>query len=215
MSGNILSYNIAYSGLLGTETAAHIHTAPMGTAGPVAFPLPPSNPKIGTVTLNATQLASLIAGNLYINIHTNLFPGGEIRGQIMMQLLDNCADGNACTTNDTCANGACFGGPAANCNDGNICTSDSCDPATGCINANNTAACDDGNACTTNDACMNGACVGGAAPNCDDGDVCTDDGCDPASGCTHANNTAACDDGNACTTNDACMNGTCMGGAAP
>src|SRR5207245_700023 len=44
-----------------------------------------------------------------------------------------CDDGNACTTRDTCAGGACVGGPAANCNDANVCTTDSCNPATGCV----------------------------------------------------------------------------------
>lgn len=29
----------------------------------------------------ATNIANLLAGNLYLNVHTNAFPGGEIRGQ--------------------------------------------------------------------------------------------------------------------------------------
>ncbi|HYS54558.1 MAG TPA: post-COAP-1 domain-containing protein [Thermoanaerobaculia bacterium] len=127
----------------------------------------------------------------------------------------SCDDGNACTTNDTCAGGTCVGGPAPNCNDNNVCTDDSCNPATGCVHINNTAPCNDGNACTTNDTCAAGACVGGPAPNCDDGNVCTTDGCNPASGCTHVNNTNPCSDGNACTTNDTCAGGACVGGPAP
>ena len=43
-----------------------------------------------------------------------------------------CDDGNACTTGDLCANGACSGATLA-CDDGEFCTSDSCDPATGCV----------------------------------------------------------------------------------
>lgn len=39
-----------------------------------------------------------------------------------------CDDHNACTTNDTCVNGSCVGGPAPNCNDNNACTTDTCDP---------------------------------------------------------------------------------------
>ncbi|HEX4825929.1 MAG TPA: choice-of-anchor tandem repeat GloVer-containing protein [Candidatus Polarisedimenticolaceae bacterium] len=46
--------------------------------------------------------------------------------------------------------------------------------------------CDDGNACTTADHCDETGCIGGPPLNCDDGDCCTIDGCDPASGCTHA-----------------------------
>ncbi|MFQ5463843.1 MAG: hypothetical protein ACE5E5_14605, partial [Phycisphaerae bacterium] len=118
-----------------------------------------------------------------------------------------CDDGSACTTNDTCSAGVCVGGAPPNCDDGNVCTDDSCDPATGCVNTNNTATCDDGSACTTNDTCSAGICVGGAPPNCDDGNVCTDDSCDPATGCVNTNNVAACDDGSACTTNDTCSAG--------
>ena len=77
-----------------------------------------------------------------------------------------CSDGNACTTTDTCAGGTCIPGPAANCNDGNVCTDDSCDPATGCVHAPNTASCTDGNACTTADTCAGSVCVGGPPPVC-------------------------------------------------
>jgi hypothetical protein len=62
-----------------------------------------------------------------------------------------CNDANACTTNDTCSVGACIGAPL-DCRDGNPCTNDSCNPATGCVNTNNTSPCNDGNACTTSDA---------------------------------------------------------------
>ncbi len=126
-----------------------------------------------------------------------------------------CSDGNACTTNDACVDGACAGGPPPECSDGNVCTDDVCNPATGCEHLNNTSPCDDGDACTTNDACADGTCAGGPAPNCDDGNGCTDDSCNPATGCVHANNTAPCDDGNACTTSDTCAEGACVGGPAP
>src|SRR5439155_9567356 len=51
-------------------------------------------------------------------------------------------------------------------NDGNVCTDDSCDPATGCVHAPNTASCTDGNACTTADTCAGSVCVGGPPPVC-------------------------------------------------
>jgi hypothetical protein len=47
---------------------------------------------------------------------------------------------------------------------------------------------------------------------CDDGNPCTNDGCDPATGCTYANNQAACIDGNACTLGDICVDGDCEPG---
>ena len=78
-----------------------------------------------------------------------------------------CNDGNACTTNDTCAAGSCVGGAASNCDDGNACTDNSCDPLLGCVLTNNSAACSDGDTATCGDACTGGVCLPGvpvAAP---------------------------------------------------
>jgi|SRR5262245_17936988 len=84
-ASKILSFNITYSGLTATETAAHIHCcAPPGQAGGVLFGLPAtSGTKVGTVgPLTPTQEGNLNAGLMYVNIHTTANPGGEIRGQI-------------------------------------------------------------------------------------------------------------------------------------
>ncbi|MCH8252218.1 MAG: hypothetical protein IID36_07175 [Planctomycetes bacterium] len=118
---------------------------------------------------------------------------------------------------DTCGGGSCQpGGGALDCDDGNGCTDDSCDPATGCVNANNTAPCDDGNPCTVDDTCGGGACISGLGPDCDDGDECTFDDCDPAEpdGCTHTITPgAACTSGNGeseCSGPDTCQaDGSC------
>ncbi len=37
----------------------------------------------GTVTLNSTQAAQLLAGRFYINVHTSTNSGGEIRGNLV------------------------------------------------------------------------------------------------------------------------------------
>jgi uncharacterized repeat protein (TIGR01451 family) len=75
---------------------------------------------------------------------------------------DPCDDGNACTSGDVCADGACTSGGAVNPDDGNACTDDSCDPGTGVHNDPNTNPCDDGNACTSGDVCGGGSCQPGA-----------------------------------------------------
>lgn len=89
--------------------AAHFHQAPPGTTGGVVFGFfgMPFNdnpddvsvtpfvagvggtitgkwdqPEGNGTTLDA-QLAALLAGNLYVNFHTEEFPGGEIRGQVL------------------------------------------------------------------------------------------------------------------------------------
>ena len=95
-----------------------------------------------------------------------------------------CSDGNACTTNDTCASGACLGGPAPICDDGNVCTDDSCNTSAGCIYTNNAASCSDGNACTATDTCSGGACAG-TPYSCDDANSCTSDACNGDGTCTH------------------------------
>ncbi len=83
-TANTLTYYIAYGGLVGAETAAHIHglalhTAPAG----VLVPLPAGNPKIGVWNYPQALERQICAGMTYVNIHTNAFPNGEIRGQIV------------------------------------------------------------------------------------------------------------------------------------
>ena len=65
-----------------------------------------------------------------------------------------CQDGNACTTNEACAGGACKGGQPVDCDDGNLCKAWSCEPATGC----KVASMPDGTNCVGG-ACASGACV--------------------------------------------------------
>jgi len=97
----------------------------------------------------------------------------------------SCDDGDACSADDTCLDGACVSGPPV-CNDDNACTTDACSLVDGCsFTPNDGAACNDGNACTTADACSGMSCVG-AAIECVDGDACTVDSCDPIAGCVHA-----------------------------
>ena len=126
-----------------------------------------------------------------------------------------CDDGNPCTVGDSCIESVCISGAQKDCNDQNSCTSDSCDTTSGtCINKPlNGAACSDGNFCTEPDACTDTVCTG-KAKNCDDSNSCTNDSCDPASGCIHANVTGSCEDGNACTVGDTCVNALCVPGSA-
>ena len=44
----------------------------------------------------------------------------------------DCDDGEPCTENDSCRDGACAGGPPPNCDDGVDCTEDFCEPGQGC-----------------------------------------------------------------------------------
>ncbi|MBK7877450.1 MAG: CHRD domain-containing protein [Planctomycetes bacterium] len=82
-TAHTITFNINYSGLTSAEVAAHFHQAPAGSAGPVIIGLPAGAPKIGTLATTPAQEAAFLAGNVYINIHTSTFPGGEIRGQVL------------------------------------------------------------------------------------------------------------------------------------
>jgi hypothetical protein len=78
-----LSYTITVSGLLGPEIAAHIHRPD----GAIAHDLPVGSPKIGVwQNLGLIDVFSLLAGQLFILIHTEANPGGELRGDIMQAL---------------------------------------------------------------------------------------------------------------------------------
>jgi mono/diheme cytochrome c family protein len=74
-----------------TATLAHIHSAIAGTTGPIIVDFVQSgtdpnrwDAEAGGV-LTADQVNALLAGQLYVNVHSAAFPGGEIRGQIKPQ----------------------------------------------------------------------------------------------------------------------------------
>jgi len=110
---NTISYEVITSGLVGGN-AAHIHTAPTGMNGPVTIPLngtPPANLTRWcgiSPPLTAGQLNDLISGNLYVNVHTNALPGGEIRGQIgrdTFNLFQSLSGANEVPPNASMASG--------------------------------------------------------------------------------------------------------------
>jgi CHRD domain/Secretion system C-terminal sorting domain len=75
-----------YNGLSANITASHIHQAAAGANGGVVVGLANtggiSGNLTGSATLSAGQETELLAGNMYANVHTSSFPGGEIRAQL-------------------------------------------------------------------------------------------------------------------------------------
>ncbi len=67
-------------------TASHIHRGAAGVAGPVIFGIGAdysTQPQVRVWdTISGDDVANLLNGGLYYNIHTPANPGGEIRGQI-------------------------------------------------------------------------------------------------------------------------------------
>jgi hypothetical protein len=69
-----------------TATAAHIHEGAVGTNGPVIIPFTKSGDNVFVAPdgakLTDAQYAAYQAGNLYVNVHSAKYPGGEVRAQL-------------------------------------------------------------------------------------------------------------------------------------
>ena len=67
-------------------TAAHIHEGAAGNNGPVIVPLNRISERAFVAPANArlteAQYAAYKAGNLYLNVHSERYPNGEVRSQI-------------------------------------------------------------------------------------------------------------------------------------
>ena len=80
-----------WSGLTSPATASHIHgPAAPGFNAAVLFPLSGvPNATSGAIptqgfSITAAQMTQFQANQMYFNVHTSNFPGGEIRGQILL-----------------------------------------------------------------------------------------------------------------------------------
>jgi hypothetical protein len=99
---NDFGWFIYFQDLSAEAVAAHIHEQPSGSVpggenGPVEIDLAflagqggildsigdTAGLFLGTTVLDASQIANLLAGLWYVNIHSPTNPGGEIRGQIV------------------------------------------------------------------------------------------------------------------------------------
>lgn len=89
---NTISLSVFFAGLSGTAAQSHIHLAPAGTNGGVIVSFVPFTPQATSGSIvgenllfpaDAATISALLAGDTYFNIHTSVFPGGEIRGQLL------------------------------------------------------------------------------------------------------------------------------------
>jgi hypothetical protein len=80
----LLCYTLRVRGIE-TATAAHIHEAPAGVAGPVVIELkaPSNGTSSGCERISRELALELIAEpeDYYVNVHNDPYPGGAVRGQ--------------------------------------------------------------------------------------------------------------------------------------
>ena len=90
-----LEFNVTFDGLTGSIIAGHFHGGAPGVAGSVARAIAAgemitANTLAGvwkptdTSPLTAAFVTEMLKGNMYMNVHTSAFPGGELRGQIVL-----------------------------------------------------------------------------------------------------------------------------------
>ena len=99
LDGNTVHYSVEVEGL-GDIIACHIHVAAAGVSGPVRVPLCKGSLPAGVVNGVLVQgsftaadvvvisfddlLNAMRSGNAYVNVHTKVYPAGEIRGQVSL-----------------------------------------------------------------------------------------------------------------------------------
>jgi CHRD domain len=89
LNGTTLTWRLTFTHLSGPATAAHIHMGLRGVNGPIMVPLcgPCTSPVTGSTSVTTDEINALKARKMYVNVHTNKNPNGEIRGQITRALL--------------------------------------------------------------------------------------------------------------------------------
>jgi hypothetical protein len=87
LAGSKLSVNGTFTGMKSAATLAQVHFGPKGIRGPVEFALTVENAPAGTisgnVTLTKVQVDSLRKGWLYIQIHAEKAPDGNLWGWLL------------------------------------------------------------------------------------------------------------------------------------
>ena len=98
-----VTISCSFQNLVGNYTSSHLHgpASPTQNAGVQIGFVPPGAPWLFsngnhdgqlinyTVPITATQISYLNAGTMYVNVHSTVFPGGEIRGQLALGPVPN------------------------------------------------------------------------------------------------------------------------------
>lgn len=84
-----ITYTLTWNNLTSGVIAAHIHLAPVGVNGPIVIPLTvslgtTSGSTSATTAVDQALIDQIFAspGSYYVNVHSEFYPGGEIRDQL-------------------------------------------------------------------------------------------------------------------------------------
>ncbi len=91
-ANNTFDLDLFVQGLSGPIISSHLHVAPPGAAGPAVVSLGDQTAYIASgggfrrivrgLAFPTANIADLLSGNIYVNVHTALNPAGEIRSQM-------------------------------------------------------------------------------------------------------------------------------------
>ena len=86
LNGNTLTVSGSFAGMNSAATMAHVHNGPPAQPGPVVHQLVvtkmPSGEISATLELSDEQITALRDNELYIQVHSETNPPGELRGWI-------------------------------------------------------------------------------------------------------------------------------------
>ncbi|GAA3947189.1 CHRD domain-containing protein [Hymenobacter algoricola] len=85
-STRVITYTITFKDMTGNPTLGHFHQGAPGATGPVSVPFPQlTSPITGTATLSQADGEKLLQGAFYANLHSGMYGGGELRGDIKIK----------------------------------------------------------------------------------------------------------------------------------
>jgi hypothetical protein len=83
--GTTLAYQITFTPASFQPSAVNVHIGAVGESTTVSHQLTPTaNPMSGQISLSMDEQGAVVADGLYVDVPTAAFPGGELRGQVIV-----------------------------------------------------------------------------------------------------------------------------------